>query len=142
MKILDILTWLSSIITVISMLITIWQACKVKTYKQQVLFDLRKIAIYEAGEYLRRAQEDCRKLLHSSRRGQNDLKACDMIQEYIDRARNRFNQKNSDIDIKQLLDKINQELRCIRGSSGSFDKLYEYLQAVTMLCSERIIEIR
>lgn len=80
----DLLTWIGTVLTTIGTLVTLWQAGKVKKYKDQVSFDLRKLSISEAGEILRRGQEDCRKLLKSGSRGQNTANVCDLVQEKLD----------------------------------------------------------
>ncbi|PQJ55353.1 hypothetical protein BTO01_23240 [Vibrio jasicida] len=143
----DLLTWIGTIVTLIGTGVTLWQASKVKEYREQVAFDLRKISIAEAGEALRRALEDCRKLLKSTatNRGQSNANICDSIQERIDIATNRFNQKDFDNDIKEKLKQANQTLHIVRGSSSSpqsVNQLHVNIQEAVVLCNERISEIR
>lgn len=49
----DVITWIGTMLTAIGTVVTVWQAEKVKCYKEQVAFGLRKISISEAGEILR-----------------------------------------------------------------------------------------
>lgn len=140
----DTVTWIGTILTTIGTVVTLWQARKVKEYKDQVAFDLRKISISEAGEILRRGQEECRKLLKSSCRGQSTTNICDSIQEKLDHAINRFNQKQHDIDIKAKLTDANSILHKIRigdNLNENLGPLHIIFQEAITLCNERISEI-
>lgn len=140
----DELTWLGTILTAIGTVVTIWQAAQVKKYKDQVAFDLRKISISEAGELLRRGQEDCRKLLKSGGRGQSNVNICDSIQEKLDQALNRFSQKEQDKDIKNKLINASSLLHKVRAGddlSENSGKLHGLFQESIISCNERIREI-
>lgn len=141
----DVITWIGTMLTAIGTVVTVWQAEKVKCYKEQVAFDLRKISISEAGEILRRGQEDCRKLLKSGGRGQSITNICDSIQERLDQAMNRFNQKSKDIDIKEKLISANALLHEVRqGNNISMNcsSLHLVFQEAIQLCNERLMEIK
>jgi hypothetical protein len=58
-----IITIAGTCLTALGTAVTIWQALKVKAYREQIAFDLRKIHLSEIGELLRRAQDEGRKLL-------------------------------------------------------------------------------
>ena len=118
----DVLTWIGAGLTAIGTFVTLLQAARVKKYKDQVAFDLRKLSISEAGEILRRGQEDCRKLLKSGGRGQSPVNICDSVQERLDQALNRFNQKNHDQDIKNKLISANGLLHEIRSGQDVSQK--------------------
>lgn len=140
----DILTWIGTGLTAIGTFVTIWQAGRVKKYKDQVAFDLRKLSISEAGEILRRGQEDCRKLLKSGGRGQSTVNICDSVQERLDQALNRFNQKDHDQDIKNKLISANGLLHEIRSGQYGGQKsgeLHILFQEAVLLCNERLMEI-
>ncbi|UAA39128.1 hypothetical protein KIH87_01810 [Paraneptunicella aestuarii] len=140
----DAITWLGTVITAIGTAVTLWQAYKVKRYKDQVAFDLRKISISEAGEILRRGQEDCRRLLKSGSRGQNITNICDSVQERLDQAMNRFNQKSQDSDIKEKLSLANNllhEVRLGNKTSRNSSDLHVAFQEAIQLCNERLTEI-
>lgn len=140
----DLLTWIGTVLTTIGTLVTLWQAGKVKKYKDQVSFDLRKLSISEAGEILRRGQEDCRKLLKSGSRGQNTANVCDLVQEKLDQALNRFNQKGRDQDIKNKIISANSLLHEIRSGQDVNNKsgeLHIIFQEAVLLCNERLMEI-
>lgn len=140
----DVITWIGTILTAIGTAVTLWQARKVKHYKDQVAFDLRKISISEAGEILRRGQEDCRKLLKSGGRGQSITNICDSVQERLDQARNRFNQKSQDMDIKEKLTSANSLLHEVRqgnNTSQNISDLHVVFQEAIQLCNERLMEI-
>jgi hypothetical protein len=139
----DTVTWIGTLLTALGTGITIWQARQVKKYKDQVAFDLRKVSLAEVGELLRRAQEDCRKLLKSGGRGQSISVICDSIQEKIDFALNRFNQKDKDVDIKEKLINANKLLALIRQSNSviqSSHELHEIIRDAISSCNERITE--
>lgn len=140
----ETITWIGTILTAIGTGVTLWQAAKVKKYKEQVAFDLRKISIAEAGELLRRGQEDCRKLLTSGSRGQSNATICSSVQEKLDYSLNRFSQKNEDQDIKDKLTKANQALHNVRNNisiSQNASDLHSIIQQAITLCNERISEI-
>lgn len=88
---IEVIAWIGTILTAIGTAVTLWQAAKVKSYRDQVAFDLRKMSISEAGKILRRGQEGCRKLLKSDGRGQSTINICDSVQERLDQALNRCN---------------------------------------------------
>lgn len=140
----DVITWIGTILTAIGTVVTLWQAGKVKRYKDQVAFDLRKISISEAGEILRRGQEDCRKLLKSGGRGQSTTNICDSVQERLDQAMNRFNQKSQDMDIKEKLTLANgllHEVRQGNNTSQNSSDLHVVFQEAIQMCNERLMEI-
>lgn len=140
----DAITWVGTILTAIGTAVTLWQAGKVKRYKDQVAFDLRKISISEAGEILRRGQEDCRKLLKSGGRGQSMTNICDSVQERLDHALNRFNQKEQDLDIREKLSSAHALLHEVRqgnNASQNSNNLHIVLQEAIQLCNERLMEI-
>lgn len=141
----EIVAWIGTILTAIGTFVTLWQAGKVKSYREQVAFDLRKISLSEAGEFLRRAQEDCRKLLKSGSRGQSHANVCDSIQEKLDQTLNRFSQKDHEQDIKEKLTQANSILHKIRGSEDidqNSSLLHVVIQDAITSCNERISEIK
>ncbi len=140
----DFITWVGTILTAIGTAVTLWQAKKVKRYKDQVAFDIRKISISEAGELLRRGQEECRKLLKSGGRGQSITNICDSVQERLDQAMNRFNQKSQDQDIKEKLSLANtllHEIRLGNNTSQNSSALHVSIREAIQLCNERLMEI-
>ena len=140
----DVINWIGTMLTAIGTAVTLWQAVKVKRYKNQVAFDLRKLSISEAGEILRRGQEDCRKLLKSGGRGQSIANICDSVQERIDQAMNRFNQKSQDEDIKEKLNSANallHEVRQENNTNQNSSNLHVAFQEAIQLCNERLMEI-
>ena len=58
-----IITIGGTVLTAIGTGVTLRQASRVKAYRDQIAFDLRKIHLSEVGELLRRAQDEGRKLL-------------------------------------------------------------------------------
>ena len=144
---LAILAVIGTILTAIGTAVTLWQASRVKKYKEQIAFDLRKISLSEAGEILRKSQDDTRKLLKAvaaTSRGQNIVNICDAVQKYIDEARNRFNQKGHEEDIKERLASANSLIHKIRSSENmeaNSDSLHVTIQDAIQLCNERVREI-
>lgn len=144
---LAIMAVIGTVLTAIGTVVTLWQASRVKKYKEQIAFDLRKISLSEAGEILRKSQDDTRKLLKavaSTSRGQSIVNICDAIQKYIDEARNRFNQKGHEEDIKAKLSSANALLHKIRSSEeveANSDSLHVTIQDSIQICNERVREI-
>ncbi|WP_231880450.1 hypothetical protein, partial [Alcanivorax sp. HI0083] len=58
-----IITIAGTVLTAIGTGVTVWQASKVKSYRDQIAFDLRKLHLSEVAELLKRAQDEGRKLL-------------------------------------------------------------------------------
>ena len=103
MRLIDAISIIGTLLTAIGTAITLWQASKVRRYRQQIAFDLRKIHLSEVRELLRRfAQDEGRKFLshvQQLNRGKNVLAITDNIQAYIDRSLNLLHLSGPDSDI-------------------------------------------
>ncbi len=56
------ITLAGTIVTLLGMAITIWQASQARSYKNQINFDIRKINLSGVIERLKRTQDEIRKL--------------------------------------------------------------------------------
>lgn len=141
------ITIVGTVLTAIGTAITLWQASKVRTYREQIAFDLRKIHLSEIGEFLRRAQDEGRKLLsevHQLNRGKSMISITDDIQSYIDKSLNLLHLSGPDTDLrKQILasqgklrdfqqtNDINQKKQCV-------SDMHIIIQDSISMCKERI----
>ena len=72
------------------------------------------------------------------------MNICDSVQERLDQALNRFNQKNHDQDIKNKLISANgllHEIRSGQDVSQKSGELHILFQEAVSLCNERLMEI-
>jgi hypothetical protein len=58
MRLIDAISIIGTLLTAIGTAVTLWQASKVRRYRQQIAFDLRKIHLSEVRELLRGAQDE------------------------------------------------------------------------------------
>ncbi len=140
----ELLTLFGTIVTCLGTWATLWQAKKVERYKEQVAFDLRKISISEASENLRRAQEDCRKILNPYGRGQSLNPAYNSIQERIDIALGKFGHSGPDSDIREKTFEAHElltQLRSADSAASSANDLHVCIQYCISMCNERISQI-
>ena len=143
---LAIATIVGTLLTAIGTGVTIWQAKKVKKYREQIAFDLRKIRITEISEYLKRAQDEGRKLLtqvQQLNRGKSEMAITEAIQGYIDNSLNLLPLKGTDYDIREQIINIQTKLRAFQNANAN-DKsicasdMHTHIQESVSLCKERV----
>lgn len=142
-----IITIVGTCLTALGTAVTIWQALKVKAYREQIAFDLRKIHLSEIGELLRRAQDEGRKLLSQVQqlnRGKSMISITDDIQSYIDKSLNLLHLSGPDTDLrKQILDSQGK-LRDFQKTDDVGEKkqcvsdMHIIIQDSISICKERI----
>ena len=148
---MEVITIIGTILTCIATTITIIQAIKVKSYKDQITFDLRKIHLVEITDSLKRAQEEGRKLITQFdplNRGKNITSISENIQGYIDNALNFIHLKGSDTDIRDKIIEAQLKLR----NSQKADKqevrrdcvseMHTYIQEAISLSKERVVTLQ
>lgn len=139
-------TIIGTLLTALGTGVTIWQARKVKKYREQIAFDLRKIRISEISEYLKRAQDEGRKLLtqvQQLNRGKSEIAITEMIQGYIDNSLNLLPLEGSDNDIRQKINDIQTKLRNFQNAnpgdkSTCASDMHTHIQESVSLCKERV----
>ncbi len=140
-SLLDYTSWISSVISIIAATVSIRQFFKIKKYRASIVVDIRRITIQKVSEHLKKAQADCRKLLNHNR-GQKYDEIYMSIQENLDNAGNELNQKELDSNIRSQLDKTDKELKAIRVSGESADKLHGMIGNAIATCNHITGEIR
>ena len=139
-------TVIGTLLTVLGTVVTIWHAIKVKKYREQIAFDLRKIRISDISEYLKRAQDEGRKLLtqvQQLNRGKSEIVITEMIQSYIDNSLNLLPLEGADSDIRQKINNIQDKLRNFQNSnpddkSTCASDMHSHIQESVSLCKERV----
>lgn len=139
-------TIIGTILTALGTGITIWHARKVKKYREQIAYDLRKIRISEISEYLKRAQDEGRKLLtqvQQLNRGKSEIAITEMIQGYIDNSLNLLPLAGADNDIRQKINVIQTKLRDFQtadavNKSTCASDMHTHIQEAVSLCKERV----
>jgi hypothetical protein len=142
-----IITVVGTCLTALGTAVTIWLALKVKAYREQIAFDLRKIHLSEIGELMRRAQDEGRKLLSQVQqlnRGKSMISITDDIQSYIDKSLNLLHLSGPDTDLrKQILDSQGK-LRDFQKTNDVDEKkqcvsdMHIIIQDSISMCKERI----
>ena len=138
-------TIIGAIITAIGTAVTLWQASKVKKYRIQIAFDLRKIHISEIAEILKRAQDEGRKLLTSvqqNNRGKSEIIITEAIQGYIDTSLNLLPLLGLDSDIRDQITNVQTRLRNFQNAdednkNDCASELHTHIQDSVSLCKDR-----
>jgi hypothetical protein len=147
MRLIDAISIIGALLTAIGTVITLWQASKVKSYRQQIAFDLRKIHLSEVRELLRGAQDEGRKLLshvQQLNRGKSILAITENIQAYIDRSLNLLHLSGPDSDLREKILSAQTHLRSFQHSSNEDEKrqfvsdMHAVIQDTISLCQERV----
>lgn len=113
-------------VTVVGMIVTIWQAAQARSYKDKLKFDIRKINLSSVAERLKRAQDDIRRLPTSCQNLQRGIKINDLIHNIkaeFDYSLGVLDAKGPDGDIRSLLSEAQVKLNIYEQSwtSGSPD---------------------
>lgn len=142
-----IITVAGTILTAIGTGVTLWQASKVKAYREQIAFDLRKIHLSEVGELLKRAQDEGRKLLSQVQqlnRGKSIITITDSIQSYIDKAVNLIHLSGPDADLRSQILDSQTKLREFQRTQDEEEKkqcvsdMHALIQDSISMCGERV----
>lgn len=106
------ITLVGTIVTLLGMAVTIWQAAQARSYKKQIKFDIRKIHLSGASERLKRMQDDIRKLPTSTpvQRGIKKHNLLQNIRTHFDFALGVLDVKSPDGDIRKLLSEAQTKL--------------------------------
>lgn len=93
-------------VTILSMVITIWQASEARNYKNQIKSDIRKINLTNISDSLKRAQEEIRKLPTTSqdiKRGMRPIELIRKTREHFDIALSTINSHGPDGNIRAII---------------------------------------
>ncbi|MCI0551772.1 MAG: hypothetical protein L0287_12530 [Anaerolineae bacterium] len=113
------ITLAGTIVTLLGMAVTIWQAAQARTYKNQIKFDIRKINLSSAIDRLKRTQDEIRKLPTSAANIQRGIKPNDLIlniKAHFDFALGVLDAKGPDGDIRSLLSEAQSKLNSYEAS--------------------------
>ena len=139
-----------TILTAIGTGVTLWQASKVKAYREQIAFDLRKIHLSEVSELLKGAQDEGRKLLSQVQqlnRGKSIIPITDSIQSYIDKSVNLIHLNGPDADLRNQILESQTKLRDFQRTEDSEEKkqcvsdMHALIQDSISMCKERITNL-
>lgn len=148
---MEVITVISTILSVVAAIVTIIQAIKVKSYKDQVTFDLRKIHLVEITDNLKRAQEEGRKLITQFdplNRGKNITSISENIQSYIDNSLNFIHLKGQDNDIREKIIEAQAKLRDSQKADNQENRrdcvseMHTCIQDAISLSKERIVTLQ
>lgn len=147
LSISDIVTLIATIITIFSMVASVCQARKAKSYKEQMLGNLRLIEIINTEKLLSTSIDECRKLQEKLPRGSNAAAIRATIQEKLDNARSKLNDQDNDKDIKELVVSASEVLGQLRESDDVIDQakvgeLHSKLHNARDLCDKKILGLR
>lgn len=140
-------TIIGTILTAIGTGVTLWQANKIEKYKTRIAFDLRKIHISEISEYLKRAQDEGRKLVSThNTRGKKESDATDSIQSYIDRSLNLLPLNGNDQDIREKITNVQSKLRDFQNAlpddkPENASAMHTTIQESVSLCRQRLTNL-
>lgn len=129
-----------TIITTIGTLVTLYMAYKAKSYKDQIAVDLRRLNLLEALDFLKRAQDNSRKLLNhinKNIRGTNRDQIIDKIQENIDRSLMCIDPDGPDSGLREIILNAQDELIEIRKTNSI--NISESVKQLHFLIQESVI---
>lgn len=118
----SIITLIGTVVTLLGMGITIWQAAQARNYRNEIKFDIRKINLSGVAERMRKAQDDIRKLPTSNSNTQRGVKANDLIQSirsHFDFSLSALDASGPDGDIRNLLSTAQKNLNAYEVSSNA-----------------------
>ena len=141
-----LITTIGAILTMIGTAVTIWQASKVKSYRRQISFEIRKIRLSEISEIFRRSQDEVRKLCSDQPqlgRGKNYPEITNIIQSYIEQALHRLPLNGPDSDVRNKIVSAQDKLRNLKYNSGGnrsgpAESLQDSVQEIISLCQGKI----
>ncbi|MBX8489304.1 hypothetical protein K5D42_05390 [Pseudomonas cichorii] len=102
----SIVTAIGTVVTLLGMLITIWQASAARNYKNQVRSDIRRINLVSVSGSLKRAQEEIRRLPTSNQVSLRGVRPSELIQkarEHFDSALGILDSTGPDANVRSLL---------------------------------------
>lgn len=102
----SIVTLTGTVVTLLGMVITIWQAKQARSYKNQIKFDIRKINLANVTDRLKRAQDEIRRLPTSAQavqRGVRPIEFIHKIKEQFDIALGTLDASGPDAAVRGLL---------------------------------------
>lgn len=102
----SIVTLTGTVVTLLGMAITIWQASQARDYKNQIKFDIRKINLANVTDRLKRAQDEIRRLPTSAQavpRGVRPIELIHKIREQFDIALGTLDASGPDAGVRGLL---------------------------------------
>ena len=102
----NIITIVGTIVTILSMVITIWQASEARNYKNQIKSDIRKINLTNISDSLKRAQEEIRTLPTTAqdiKRGMRPIELIRKTREHFDIALSTINANGPDAIIRTII---------------------------------------
>ncbi|MGM3161008.1 hypothetical protein ACS25C_09490 [Dickeya undicola] len=147
----SIITIVGTIVTILSMVITIWQASEARTYKNQIKSDIRKINLTNISDSLKRAQEEIRKLPTDSqdiKRGMRPTELIRKTREHFDIALSTINSNGPDGNIRTIIIEAQERLNSYEismngGSPNPQDvhKLQAKIQDAVSITSTAIYQI-
>ncbi|NBC15857.1 MAG: hypothetical protein GVY18_00925 [Bacteroidetes bacterium] len=147
------ITVLGTLLTAIGTSVTLLQARKVRKYRSQIAFDLRKLRLSEVQGDLRDALNEVRKLItplvpiEQLKRGQDERLILHRIQSRIDNALNFMDLSGGDADIRGKISQAQLALRDYQKATSpeqqqeNLQRHHELIQNAISLCRQRIMHL-
>lgn len=125
----------SMFVTLVSMVLTIWMASRVKKVKSQIALDIRRVNLAHASRSIEKTLGDIRKLQVtplSNARGRGRLSSLDIIQGHFDTALMQVDLDGPDADIRSLISDAQVKLQALRNESEQekCDQLISEIQSL------------
>lgn len=147
----SIIAIVGAVVTVLGMIITIWQASQVRRYKSQIKSDIRKIDLTNIIDQLKRALEDIRRLPTSTELPTRGIRPKELIHKtrgHFDLALGTLGVNGPDASVREILAEAQSKLNSyeISWNSGNPDALdvhalQEKLQNAVSTITSTIYEI-
>lgn len=147
------ITVLGTLLTAIGTSVTLLQARKVRKYRSQIAFDLRKLRLSEVQGDLRDALNEVRKLItplvpiEQLKRGQDERLILHRIQSRIDNALNFMDLSGGDADIRGKISQAQLALRDYQKATSpeqqqeNLQRHHELIPNAISLCRQRIMHL-
>jgi len=87
---MDLGNFFALVLTAIGTIITIWQASKAKSYRDEILEDRQKLSLIELKSSLKHVRSECKKIttpVNKPFRGVDTQKVIDELQDFLDKMK-------------------------------------------------------
>ena len=143
---MDIGNFIALLLTAMGTIVTIWQASKAKSYRDEILEDRQKLSLIELKSSLKQVRSECKKIttpVDKPFRGVDIQKVIDELQDFLDKMKENTH--------KIKLDKFQKSINSIETFIQNFknesdpnkrnkigDKLFKELSDLGGLIAENI----
>lgn len=146
----DAITIIGTVVTILSMLVTIFFANKAKNYKEQIQFDIRKINLSSIVDKLKRTQDEIRILpkILPSKRGIKVEDIITTVKSHFDYVLNLLDSDGPEVEIRTYIQSAQTSLNIYETSFSAGQanpnevvNITEYIQEAISKSNTKILAL-